>query len=86
MREISIGTGFTNLSFESSPDALDNQFGEPWAHCVVSAINRSDYDSSLSAKKMIKEWARKVANSVAKPDVIGPFATPTDEDQYRPTN
>lgn len=84
-REVAINAGFTHLEFEPSPDTLDERFGEPWAHCTVSQINRLDYDSNQTVKRMIKEWAMGIANSVSEQVVIGPFDAPGHDDDYRPT-
>lgn len=76
--------GFGTLSFECSPDGLDNDQGEPWAHCVATEINRTAYDKDVDAKKKIKQWAMFVASGISQSDVLGPFAEPTDDDAYRP--
>lgn len=73
-----------NLHFAPSPDGLDNDHGEPWAHCVAVEINRDLYDRDRATKKRIKEWARAVAASLSVRQVSGPFNPPTEADSYRP--
>jgi hypothetical protein len=82
--EVACGKGFASLDFKPTPDVLDEQHGEPWAHCVIREINRTDYDNSIDRKKAIKEWALAVANGIASDAVIGPFQPPTPTDRYRP--
>lgn len=86
LRQLANDLGFQSLVFLATADGLDDQHGEPWAHCVVTNINRTDYDSDSDVKKRIKEWALGVANLITNDHVIGPFREPTEEDEYRPPN
>ena len=79
--------GIELLNFTPSPDALDHEHGEPWAHCVAAEINRVAYDDRADpdAKKRIKTWAAKVSTLVALEDVTGPYPRPEPAlDRYRP--
>lgn len=78
--------GIQEFSYQSTPDALDNQHGTPWGHCVATKINRTVYDSDDAAKRRIKEWALGVANLFTEQDVVGPFDAPRQGDEYRPVN
>jgi hypothetical protein len=73
-----------SLAFSSTPDALDEQHGEPWGHCVVATINRTDYEQNVAIKRCIKEWALRLANFLGRENVLGPFPTPTAADPIRP--
>lgn len=84
LRRIATDKGFPVLGFTSNSDDFDVQHGEPWAHCVVNEINHNDYATLGPSKARIREWAERVAESLATHDVIGPFATPTSADSYRP--
>lgn len=84
LSELAEQLGLGSLSFPHSPDGLDNLHGQPWAHCVLSEINRNAYDSTFSAKVAIKEWMLAVAKSIAIEAVIGPFEEPNDTHPYRP--
>lgn len=86
LEQLASELGFTAMSYDSTADALDVKFGEPWAHCVATSINRVDYDNDSEAKKRIKDWAMGVARIVTSRDVIGPFHEPTDDDPYRPAD
>ncbi len=77
--------GLGDLHVTPTPDSLDCDFGEPWAHCIIQEINRQVYDKDVEIKKKIKSWAQLVANNIQSPSVIGPFAKPEPGvDQYRP--
>lgn len=67
-----------------TPDTLDLQFGEPWAHAVLSQINRTEYDGDAIRKKQIKSWAKAVADQVELHAIVGPFDPPDEETPYRP--
>lgn len=84
MVEIARETGFDDLTYSPSPDRLDTNHGEPWAHCSLREVNRSDYDSNQTLKRRIKEWAMRASLQVTMQDVIGPFDKPTPNDSYRP--
>jgi hypothetical protein len=77
--------GLGALDFLPTEDALDQEFGEPWAHCVVQQLNRTEYAQNREAKKRIKEWAHRMAEGIPWNDVTGPFAEPSDQDAYRPS-
>jgi len=64
--------GFSVLSFCVNADAFDADFGEPWAHCTITEINRIDYDGNREAKIRIKEFARLVAKQITALRVISP--------------
>jgi len=88
LRELARIAGIEWLTFSPSPDNLDHQQGEPWAHCVVADINRRDYDNKLDlhAKKRIDSWAKAVSNLVTLVDITGPYPPPDlTVDSYRPT-
>jgi hypothetical protein len=76
--------GISALTYLPTPDGLDNQYGEPWGHCVITEINRTSYDTDQNAKIRIKEWALGVSALVNSNDILGPFAQPTERDPYRP--
>ncbi len=76
--------GIQDLHYTPTPDRLDKQYGEPFGHCSVAAINRAEYDADEAARVRIKEWALAVANHITNEDVLGPFAQPTENDHYRP--
>ena len=85
LSNVAVALGIPELSFPTSPDGLDRLHGEPWAHCVVSEINRTAYEADRETKKRIKEWALAVAQSIAIDDVVGPYDEPTeDQHPYRP--
>ena len=86
LRRIAGDCGIQTLSYLPTPDELDNQHGVPWAHCVITEINRTDYDSDTTAKKRIKEWALGVADLLGETDVVGPFEKPGEHDHYRPAS
>ena len=79
-----LAAGFTDFPLAPSPDALDVRHGEPWAHCVASAVNRMEYDSSKDAKMKIRSWAKQLELLIVEEHVCGPFHKPTDADPYRP--
>lgn len=76
--------GIQGLVLDCTPDKLDIEHGEPWAHCVVRQINRTDYDNNSEAKKRIKEWALQIENKINASEVKGPFPKPGATDPYRP--
>jgi hypothetical protein len=82
--QVAADVGIDSFSFEATPDALDEQHGEPWAHCVATEINRIAYDSNPAAKMRIKDWALAVANGITDQDVFGPYESPSGDDDYRP--
>ena len=84
LRDVAEAVGIGALHCDPSPDVLDEQYGEPWAHCVAREINRDAYDSDGEAKKRIKSWAYQVAASLSNTDVEGPFESPAEQDAYRP--
>lgn len=75
---------FLNPKYLPTTDGLDERFGEPWAHCVATHINRTDYDNDRNLKVRIKEWALAVANGIATDAIFGPFDEPDDRVPYRP--
>lgn len=79
-----IAAGMQTMTFVSSPDDLDDQHGEPHAHCVASQVNINAYKTNHEAKRAIKEWAHQVANSINREDILGPFPVPPDDYPYRP--
>lgn len=85
MIECAAEAGFSEFPLLPSPDALDDQFGEPWAHCIAAAINRTAYNSDTEARKRIKGWAKKLEHAIGLERIVGPFAKPTDPDTYRPS-
>jgi hypothetical protein len=79
--------GIEWLHFHPSPDDLDREHGQPWAHCDVQEINRRDYDNKADpdAKKRIMTWADKVSALITAADVSDPYPAPDQEtDRYRP--
>ena len=89
LTECARAAGIELLSFTPTPDSLDDEHGEPWAHCVAAEINRVAYEdrSDPDAKKRIKTWAEKVSTLVALEDVTGPYPRPEPAtDTYRPEN
>lgn len=79
--------GLEWLTFEPSPDDLDREHGEPWAHCVAKEINRVAYDDKTDpdAKKRIFTWAESVSKSLMLADVTAVYPRPvTGRDNYRP--
>ena len=84
LRTLAEDVGFPKFHAESTPDELDQQYGPPWAHCVVKEINRRDYDNDWQSKRMIKEWAMAVAGEITSDFVLGPYPVPTSEDPLRP--
>jgi hypothetical protein len=84
LRELDSEIGFEGGGYVASPDGLDERFGEPWAHCVATHINRATYDVNRDAKVRIKEWALAVANGIGADSVRGPFAQPDESVPYRP--
>lgn len=84
LRELALELGFEVLTYGSTSDRLDDEFGEPWAHCVIVEINRVDYDNNSDSKRRIKDWAMGVVKLISDQNVIGPFQEPTDRDPYRP--
>lgn len=80
-------SGLEWLHFQPSADDLDDEHGQPWAHCVVSEINARDYNdkSDPESKKRILTWAGLVAKQVSRDDVTGPYERPVPGiDPYRP--
>lgn len=84
LRQVATERGIPTLNHIPAPDALDIDHGEPWAHCLVSEVNRTAYDADQEARKRIKEWALGISDSISNDDVIGPFEEPTEGDAYRP--
>lgn len=76
--------GLPALTIECSPDTLDEQHGEPWAHCVAVQINRRDYDADREKKAAMKNWAYAVAASLSLDCIEGPFDPPDANEPYRP--
>lgn len=76
--------GIADARLQATPDELDRQHGEPWAHFVVGAINRLEYETSEIAKKAIKEWALQMAEWIGESEILGPFRIPNEDDSYRP--
>lgn len=77
--------GLDSLTIEPDPDALDDEHGEPWAHCVVREINVVAYKENPEARKQISSWANLVSTRVAREDVSGPYDPPVaGTDPYRP--
>ena len=74
------------IEFAPSADGLDEKHGEPFAHCVATSINRTEYDGSPEAKRKIKEWAAALAASLSEGDLRGPFPQPSEDDPYRPAD
>jgi hypothetical protein len=75
------------LNFTPSPDELDREHGEPWAHCVAKEINIVAYKDAgdPDAKKRIRTWAEQVSRLVAAADITGPYPPPNPvNDSYRP--
>jgi len=86
LQNVDTQVGFSNHDYRPTTDELDERFGEPWAHCVATHINRADYDQDPNAKKRIKEWALSVAQRIHRDSVSGPFPEPEDSVPYRPDN
>ena len=85
--ECARSVGIEWLHFSPSPDELDREHGEPWAHCNVQEIKRKDYEnkSDRTAKDRILAWANAVSTSVTLADVSSPFPPPDPaHDRYRP--
>ena len=72
------------MDIEATPDALDDDYGQPWAHCVAKQININDYQNNPEIKGKIKKWARAVAKAITSNEVTEIFPAPTDTDAYRP--
>ncbi len=72
--------------YRNSPDSLDDRFGEPWAHCELLSVNRTDYDADINKAALIQGWAKRVAAKITPSQISGPFPKPTaaDEASYRP--
>jgi|GEM_PF-626927 len=81
---IATSVGFSALNFDISPDGLDNLHGEPFAHCTIREINRTDYNASHTQKKRIKEWAFAVVSRLTKSDISAHYSIPMTSDAYRP--
>lgn len=75
----------SDLRFEATEDSLDAQNGEPWAHCIAVTINRTDYDRDEQVRKRIKEWAKRLQDSLTASEVLGPFSSPDSGHSYRPS-
>ena len=86
LRNFDTRLGFPSHEYRPTTDGLDERFGEPWAHCVATHINRTDYEQDSNAKRRIKEWALAVAQGLDPDAVNGPFAEPVDGVPYRPGN
>lgn len=84
LAQVAVECEITILSYLPTPDGLDSDHGEPWAHCVVTEINRTIYDSDQTAKRRIKEWALRVSDLITSAEILGPFDEPTANDPYRP--
>lgn len=77
-------SGFPAIEFRCSPDALDDVHGEPFAHCTVLQINRTDYDKDRDSKNRILKWTEKLSESISLAQVHGPLMKPTADVPYRP--
>lgn len=84
LSKIAQNTSLGSVSYDITPDAIDERFGEPFAHCSVPEVNRTAYDANRSAKRGIKEWAVAIANALTEDELIGPFQAPTDQDNPHP--
>lgn len=86
LTSIAMECGFDAFPIEPSPDSLDNAHGEPWGHCVATQINISDYQNKndKEAQKKIKQWAKKVSESLTRNDVVDCLKKPEELDSYRP--
>jgi hypothetical protein len=82
-------SGLEWLHFQPSADDLDDEHGQPWAHCVVGEINAIAYNDKTDpeSKKRILTWAERVANQVSRDDITGPYDRPVPGvDPYRPVH
>lgn len=84
LSSIAISAGFESFDFSPSPDALDREYGEPWAHFVASQINRRDYDNKIGEKAKIKTWAKLVCQAISIQEIISPPNQPLSSFEYRP--
>jgi hypothetical protein len=84
LEKVGDAVGLATLTYRPAPDALDDQRGHPWGHCLVVQINRNEYENDGILRGRIKEWARQVASTILAGDVLGPFELPTDDEPYRP--
>ena len=84
LRLLDTKTEFPDPKYLPTEDGLDNRFGEPWAHCVATHINRTDYENDRNVKKRIKQWALALAKGIAPASIWGPFQEPDDSVPYRP--
>lgn len=84
LREYARQAKIASFKIGSTPDVLDEEFGPPYAHCVLVSINRTDYETDPAAKRKIKEWARLVANGLQPLHILGPYEAPSSSDPYRP--
>lgn len=82
LQAIDTEAGFSATGYKATPDALDEQQGEPWAHAVAEHINRPAYDRD---KARLKSWAKRVAALVSAGSIIGPCPAPAVNDRYRPS-
>lgn len=85
LRRHATAAGFSEFNFEPTSDQLDERYGPPYAHCVATAINRTQYKADPAVRARIMEWANSVSKSIAEQDVSGPFEPPSEDDEYRPT-
>jgi hypothetical protein len=79
--------GLETLNFTPTPDELDRERGEPWAHCVANEINIVAYKDAGDphVKKRIFTWAEQVCRLVSTTDITGPYPPPDPgKDSYRP--
>lgn len=82
--EVAMQIGFPDFDIKATPDAIDDEFGQPFAHCVAVRINIQDYKSSnKQLKEQCKTWARRLADHYSR-SVIGPFSDPLTPESYRP--
>jgi hypothetical protein len=81
---IAISVGIGGFGVKTDPDELDNEHGEPWAHVLLSAINRKAYDADAAQKLKIINWLKAVAAAIPLLEITDLFDRPGAGILYRP--
>lgn len=81
---IALDVGIGDFEVKANADELDDEHGEPWAHVLLSAINRKAYVADAAQKLKITNWQKAVAASIPPSEITDLFDRPSPATPYRP--